>query len=48
MFHSYEVRFWRDNKPVPREILLKEIANVQAMFTLMSEEVDEEFLDAGI
>lgn len=41
-------RLWPEEEiPVPREILLEEIAEVDGVFTLLTEKVDEEFLLAA-
>ncbi len=42
-----EYRIWDSNDPVPRDVLLREIAEVDGVFTLLTEKVDEEFLQAA-
>src|SRR6059058_3246651 len=43
-----EVRQWDvEVDPVPRDVLLREIGDVDGVLTLLSERVDAEFLDAA-
>ncbi|MFA1820136.1 2-hydroxyacid dehydrogenase [Virgibacillus oceani] len=39
---SFEVTMWEEDSPVPREILLKEIEDVEGLFCLLTESIDEE------
>ncbi|HEX5689939.1 MAG TPA: D-glycerate dehydrogenase [Roseiflexaceae bacterium] len=43
-----EYRIWdREDEPVPREVLLREIRDVDGVFTLLTDKVDAAFLDAA-
>ena len=43
-----DYRQWeRDDTPVPRDVLLHEVADVDGVFTLLTEKIDAEFLDAA-
>lgn len=43
-----EVRQWEgEQEPVPRELLLRELADVDGAFTLLTDRVDRPFLDAA-
>jgi glyoxylate reductase len=43
-----DYRQWgREDEPVPRDILLRSIADVDGVFTLLTEKVDAEFLEAA-
>ncbi|SFD94287.1 glyoxylate reductase [Lentibacillus persicus] len=45
---AFEFRMWeKENEPVPRDVLLREITSVDGVFCLLSEKVDREFLDAA-
>ncbi|WP_457754371.1 glyoxylate reductase [Thermococcus sp.] len=41
----YEVEVWRDEKELPREVLLEKVRNVDALVTLLSDKIDREILD---
>ena len=43
---KYEIKMWHDEKkPVPREILLKEVKQADGLLCLMTEKIDREFLN---
>ena len=42
-----EVRVWQEDRAIPREILLREVADVDALLSLLTEKIDDELLDAG-
>lgn len=45
---SYEVRMWREaEKPVPREVLLEEIKEAHALWSMLSDKVDQELFEAA-
>lgn len=45
---SYEVRMWdEEEKPVPREILIEEAKNASALWTMLSDQIDKEVIDAA-
>ncbi|TKI59084.1 D-glycerate dehydrogenase [Brevibacillus antibioticus] len=41
-----EVEQWTKNAPIPRELLLEKIKHVDAVLTMLTERVDEEFLSS--
>lgn len=42
---NYEIKMWHmEEEPVPREILIEEIKDTDALFCLISEKIDEELL----
>ncbi|AXF57061.1 2-hydroxyacid dehydrogenase [Salicibibacter kimchii] len=44
----FEVRSWeKEDEPVPRETLLEEIKDVDGLFCMITEKIDEEVLQAG-
>ncbi|ARF17879.1 D-glycerate dehydrogenase [Sporosarcina sp. P3] len=44
----YEVRMWEStSEAVPRDVLLKEVADVDALWTVISDQIDEEVLNAA-
>ena len=42
---GHEVRVWDEDRTIPRDVLLREIADADAVLTLLTEKVDDEFLD---
>ena len=42
---SANVRLWDSDDPVPREVLLRELADVDGLFCLLTERIDAELLD---
>jgi lactate dehydrogenase-like 2-hydroxyacid dehydrogenase len=44
---EFEVVYWTDPEPMPRDELLKRIPDKEALVCLLSEKVDEELLTAG-
>lgn len=45
---DYDIKMWDEAEtPVPREVLLKEVEDVDALFSTMSEQVDQELFEAG-
>lgn len=45
---SYEVRMWQDEEqPVPREVLMEEAGNASALWTMLSDQIDREVIDAA-
>lgn len=46
--NAYEVRMWPEtDKPVPREVLLEEVKEAEALWTMLSDQVDSELLEAA-
>lgn len=44
----FEVRMWEStSEAVPRDVLLKEVANADALWTVISDQINEEVLDAA-
>ncbi|PIC83520.1 D-glycerate dehydrogenase [Sporosarcina sp. P1] len=44
----YEVRMWEStSEAVPRDVLLKEVADADALWTVISDQIDEEVLNAA-
>jgi glyoxylate reductase len=39
------VRIWKEDRAIPRDVLLEEIADAEGVLTLLTERVDQEFLD---
>jgi glyoxylate reductase len=39
------VRVWEEDRAIPRDVLLREIADADGVLTLLTERVDQEFLD---
>lgn len=45
---SYQVRMWQDEEqPVPREVLLKEAKEASALWTMLSDQIDSEVIEAA-
>ncbi|ARD48695.1 D-glycerate dehydrogenase [Sporosarcina sp. P33] len=45
---QYEVRMWESaSEAVPRDVLMKEAASADALWTVISDQIDEEILDAA-
>lgn len=45
---QFEVRMWEEEEiPVPKEVLFAEVENAEALFTVVSDPVNEELLSAG-
>ncbi|TCS83117.1 2-hydroxyacid dehydrogenase [Tepidibacillus fermentans] len=42
---DFEVKVWEEDRPVPREILLKEVRNVDGLYVMLTEKIDQELLD---
>jgi glyoxylate reductase len=42
-----EVRVWEEDHAIPRETLLREVAEVDAVLSLLTEKIDEELLEAA-
>ena len=42
---NLDVAVWEEDRTIPREVLLREIADADAVLTLLTEKVDDEFLD---
>lgn len=46
--NSYEVRMWpEEEKPVPREILMEEARSASALWTMLSDQIDRELIEAA-
>lgn len=46
--NSYEVRMWQDEeKPVPREVLMEEAKKASALWTMLSDQIDRELIEAA-
>ncbi len=44
---GHDVKVWEEDRTVPRDVLLREVADAEAVLTLLTEKVDDEFLDAA-
>ncbi|MDW0111504.1 2-hydroxyacid dehydrogenase [Sporosarcina aquimarina] len=45
---KFDVRMWEsESEPVPRDVLLKEVADAEALWTVISDQVDHEIIEAG-
>ncbi|WP_033543057.1 2-hydroxyacid dehydrogenase [Planococcus sp. CAU13] len=45
---SYEVRMWQEEEqPVPRDVLLEEAGNASALWTMLSDQIDSEVINAA-
>lgn len=44
---SCEVEVWEDELPVPRDVLLRKVADIEGLYCLLTEKVDQELLDAA-
>lgn len=44
---SCEVRVWEEDRPVPRETLLQEVAGVDGLLSMLTERLDAELFDAA-
>jgi glyoxylate reductase len=44
---SVDVHLWEEDRPVPREVLLREAASADGLLTMLTERVDAELLDAA-
>ena len=42
---GFDVEVWQEDRAIPRDVLLREIADADAVLTLLTERVDDEFLD---
>jgi glyoxylate reductase len=42
-----EVRLWEEDRPTPREILLREAAEADAILSILTERIDDELMDAA-
>ena len=42
-----EVEVWEGARPVPRDILLEKVSDIEGLYCLLTERVDEELLDAA-
>jgi glyoxylate reductase len=48
LHEHYEVGMWdKEDIPVPREVLMNEVSKADALFTMLSDSIDEEVLAAG-
>ncbi|RLQ90468.1 D-glycerate dehydrogenase [Planomicrobium sp. Y74] len=46
--NSYEVRMWQEEeKPVPREVLMEEARKASALWTMLSDQIDRELIEAA-
>lgn len=46
--NSYEVRMWQEEeKPVPREVLIEEAKKASALWTMLSDQIDRELIEAA-
>lgn len=46
--NSYEVRMWQEEeKPVPREVLMEEAKKASALWTMLSDQIDRELIEAA-
>ena len=42
-----EVKVWNEDRAIPRDVLLREVADTDALLSLLTEKIDGELLDAG-
>jgi glyoxylate reductase len=42
---GHDVKVWEEDRTIPRDVLLGEIADADAVLTLLTDKVDDEFLD---
>lgn len=42
-----DLEVWEEDRPIPRDMLLTKIREVEGVYTLLTERVDDEFLDAA-
>ena len=42
-----EVRVWEEDRAIPRDVLLREVAGVDAILSLLTEKIDDELLEAA-
>ncbi|MGD2166327.1 MAG: D-glycerate dehydrogenase [Anaerolineae bacterium] len=42
-----EVEVWAEERPVPRQVLLKKVSDIEGLYCLLTERVDEALLDAA-
>lgn len=48
MLHAVaEVKVWEEDRAIPRDVLLREVAGVDALLSLLTEKIDAELLDAA-
>lgn len=47
VLRSTEARVWEGTLPVPRNVLLEEVADAEGLYCLLTDRVDEELLDAA-
>lgn len=45
--NTAEVRVWEGEEPVPRQVLLNEVKDVDGLLSLLTETIDEEVMEAG-
>lgn len=43
----YQLDYWENDDPIPRDELLKRVKGVDAIFCLLTEKIDAELLDAA-
>jgi glyoxylate reductase len=42
-----EVKVWEEDRAIPREMLLREVADADALLSLLTEKIDDELLEVG-
>jgi glyoxylate reductase len=42
-----EVKVWEEDRAIPRDVLLREVAGVDGLLSLLTEKIDDELLDAA-
>jgi len=42
-----DIEFWRDDAPVPREVLLEKVKGVDGILSMLSDPIDEDVMDAA-
>jgi lactate dehydrogenase-like 2-hydroxyacid dehydrogenase len=42
-----DLRLWEEDRPIPRDVLLREVADVDGLLTMLTDRIDGELLDAA-
>lgn len=43
----YDFRMWEESEPVPRDVLLQEVSDVEGLLCMISEEIDDSLLQSA-
>lgn len=44
---AVELRVWEEDRPIPRDVLLREVAGIDGLLSMLTDRIDEELLAAG-